>query len=274
MTLSRRKFLARLAFYGTPVAGFSYGSLIEKNYLDVNEVKLPLPTRHSHLAGTKVAVMADFHHDDFGSNRLIGRAVERINAEKIDAVILAGDFISHDTGAMEPLCNELSALQTKYGVFAVLGNHDCWNFDEAIPRLFNEAGVNLLLNGAVDCGEFAVVGLDSHWGGRPDRKFAARSLDTEKPIIYGWHEPDTFAMWEEPQVVLQVSGHTHGGQICAPFKGPLLLPKYGKKYPFGHFQKPGSNLYVTRGIGTLNIPARFLCPPELAILTLVSRKAG
>ncbi|MDB4359092.1 metallophosphoesterase [Verrucomicrobiales bacterium] len=271
MTISRRNLLARLAFYGAPFAAFGYGSQVERNWLDITRSDLPLASRYDHLDGLKIAVMGDFHFDDWGSRRLIASAVKAINEESVDAVLLVGDYISDQVGAMEPLCEELSHLKSKSGVFGVLGNHDCWHFDKAIPQRLEEANVRLLVNGAADCGEFAIAGLDSYWGGRPDIEFAVKDLDPEKPVICGWHEPDTFDYYEDPRTILQVSGHTHGGQVRAPICGPLLLPKYGRKYPYGHYQKKESSLFVTRGIGTLNIPARFLCPPELAILTM--RKA-
>ncbi|HRQ90871.1 MAG TPA: metallophosphoesterase, partial [Bacteroidia bacterium] len=72
-----------------------------------------------------------------------------------------------------------------------------------------------------------------------------------------------------PRVALQVSGHTHGGQIRAPFYGPVLLPDYGQTYPYGHYRRDATSLFVTRGIGTLTVPARILCPPEVAMLRLV-----
>lgn len=272
MTISRRNLLARLAFYGSPIAAFGYGSLIERHWLDITRSDIPLAGRYNHLDGLKIAVMGDFHFDDWGSRRLIASAVKAINAESVDAVVLVGDYISNQVGAMEPLCEELSQLRAKFGTFGVMGNHDCWHFDAAIPRLLKEAGVRLLRNRAADCGEFAIAGIDSHWAGHADLKFAVNGLDPEKPVISGWHEPDTFDFYKDPRTILQVSGHTHGGQVRAPFYGPLLLPEFGRKYPYGHYRKNDSSLFVTRGIGTLNIPARFLCRPEVAILTM--RKSG
>lgn len=272
MTISRRNLLARLAFYGAPAAAFGYGSLIERNWLDVTRTDIPLAARYNHLDGLKIAVMGDFHFDDWGSRRLIASAVKAVNKEPVDAVILVGDYISDQVSAMEPLCEELSQLRSKFGVFGILGNHDCWHFDNAIPNLLEEAGIRLLRNRAADCGEFAITGIDSHWAGHADREFALSGIDPEKPVISAWHEPDTFDHYEDPRIILQASGHTHGGQVRAPFYGPLLLPEFGRRYPYGHYRKDESSLFVTRGIGTLNIPARFLCPPELAILTM--RRSG
>jgi predicted MPP superfamily phosphohydrolase len=95
-----------------------------------------------------------------------------------------------------------------------------------------------------------------------------QNIPADKPILLAWHEPDTFDFYSDPRIALQLSGHTHGGQICAPVVGPLLLPEYGRKYPYGLYRRGTANLFVTRGIGTLTIPARFLCAPEVAILSL------
>lgn len=268
MSISRRKLLARFAIYGTPFAAFGYGSLVERNLVSITEKTLSLPNRHKHIAGLKIAVMGDFHHDDWGSDRLVSSAADEINDRNVDVVILVGDYISDDVSAMEPLSAALSELRPRLGTFAVLGNHDCWHFDPAIPRLLDEAGIQLLVNEARDLGDFAIAGIDSLWGGRPDLNFALKQIHKEKPVLAGWHEPDSFDSYEDPRVVLQVSGHTHGGQVCAPFFGPIILPEYGRKYPYGLYPGSDRSLFVTRGLGTLNIPARFFCPPEVAILTL------
>ncbi len=270
MNISRRKWLTRLGVYGSPVAAFGYGSLVEKQWIDINHVTIPLPEAHTNLDGLTVAVMGDFHHDDFGDDRLIGRAVKAINDEHVDLVMLVGDYISTDCSAAESLCEELRHLRPRYGVFGVLGNHDCWSLKPSLLHSLEQAGVRLLINESTEFDDFVVTGLDSHWGGRPSLDRAVKGVTPEKPILMGWHEPDTFDSYHNPNIVLQLSGHTHGGQICAPVIGPILLPQYGKNYPFGYYQKDGRALYVTRGIGTLNIPARFMCQPEVAILTLRS----
>ncbi|MEN8716356.1 MAG: metallophosphoesterase [Verrucomicrobiales bacterium] len=272
MNISRRKSIARILFYGSPLASFGYGSLIEKRLVSVTKKEIPLQEAHGSLDGFRVAVMGDFHHDDFGDNDLIRRAVEEINAEGVDLVMLVGDFVSEDPRALSPLCNELQNLRPRLGSFAVHGNHDRWHVGSVLGKHLIDAGIRLLSNESVEFTDVVVAGLDSIWGGNPDLPGTFKNAGKDKPIIAGWHEPDTFNLYQDPRVALQVSGHTHGGQICAPVKGPILLPRYGKLYPYGHYQKNGSSLFVTRGIGTLTIPARFLCQPEVAILTLRGTK--
>ncbi|MEM1441689.1 MAG: metallophosphoesterase [Verrucomicrobiota bacterium] len=268
MNLSRRKWLLRLGFYGTPAACFGYGSLVEKNIHSISRVDIPVTGDRRDLHGLKIALLSDFHHDDFGNDSLIRRAAKSINEESVDIVMLTGDYISNEVDAMEPLCEALADLRPRLGSFAVLGNHDRWSYDEVMPRLLEQAGIRLLINEAVDFPDFAVAGLDSYWGGSPDLVGALSSISPDKPVIMGWHEPDPFDSYDDPRIALQLSGHTHGGQICAPVYGPILLPRYGKKYPFGYYQNNNRSLYVTRGIGTLDLPTRFLCAPEVAILTM------
>lgn len=268
MVVSRRKWLARALVYGTPATAFAYGSAIEKSRLAVNELDIPLSPRFSGLEGLKIALMGDFHHDDWGSDALVLEAVDAVNRRAVDLVFLVGDYITEHVSAMEPLCSALSGLRSRLGTCAVLGNHDSAHFDSAIPRLLRESGIRLLVNETLEHPEFTVAGIDSVVAGRPDLPFALKGVASDKPVILGWHEPDTFDTYDDPRVALQLSGHTHGGQIRAPFFGALLLPAHGKKYVFGHFRENERSLYVTRGIGTVDIPARFLCRPELAILTL------
>lgn len=272
MNLSRRKWLARATVYGTGIGGFTYGSVIEKRSLDVTRAEIPLAPNHSALAGMKIAVVGDFHHDDFGDRNLIHRAVMAINDEKVDLVYLVGDYISRHAAGVVPLCEELVNLRSTHGTFGVMGNHDSRCDPAFILATLKEIGVRMLVNGTQEFEQFTLAGMASSFRGIPVLPKILTGLDPDKPVIMGWHEPDTFDLYTDPRIALQVSGHTHGGQICAPFYGPLILPKFGRKYPYGLYQKESSALFVTRGIGTLTVPIRFLCPPEVAILEFAPPK--
>lgn len=260
--------MALLAAGSAGGGSLAYGSLIEKRSIDFNKVDVLLQPEYAHLHGLKVALMSDFHHDDFGDDNLIRRAVKQINEEQADLVMLGGDYITDDIRGIDPLCEVLQDLRPRLGVFGVMGNHDVWHYHKVLKENMEKAGVRMLVNRGVDLDGFSIVGLDSVWAGRPDLRKSLETVANENPVILGWHEPDTFATYNDPRIVLQLSGHTHGGQVCAPFFGPILLPSYGRKFPAGLYRRDERSLYVTRGIGTMNIPVRFLCPPEVAMLTM------
>jgi predicted MPP superfamily phosphohydrolase len=270
--LNRRNFL-RLGF-GSGAGLFGYGSLIERRHPVIDRVDCPLPARHAALDGLTIAVMSDFHHDDFHDDTLMGRAIEATNALRPDLVMLPGDFISRDVAGVDALSDHFSRLESRLGVFGVLGNHDQWarRGDEVLRRL-ERSGVEMLCNAATERrspgGErFFVAGLESAWGGHPDLASALRGVPGAAPVLLGWHEPDPWETISDGRVLLQMAGHTHGGQVCAPFYGAMQLPRYGKKYVAGLFQRGESRLYVTRGIGALGVPVRFCCPPEITFLTM------
>lgn len=267
MKITRRNWIARSAVYGSGFACFGYGALVEKRWLDVTRTIIPLSPGHAALDGMKIAVMADFHFDDYGDRGLIRRAVKAINEEKVDFVCLPGDFVSRESEGVIPLCEELGNLRSRLGTYGMMGNHDT-HLAPAALRAMADAGIKMLVNESKEFDHFALAGIDSYCRGNSDLPGVIRSIDNRKPVILGWHEPDTFDTYADPRIALQISGHTHGGQICAPLYGPILLPIFGKNYPYGLYQRGENSLFVTRGIGTLTIPARFLCAPELALLRL------
>lgn len=274
---NRRQFL-RLGFYGTGAGLLGYGSLIERRFPVVERITCPVPERFSGLDGLTVAVMSDFHHDEFHDNALMGRAIAAMNAEEPDLVVFTGDYISHDLQGLDTLGAHFSRIEARMGAYATLGNHDQWTDAEAVRKRIEKGGIECLQNEATTLTapsgqRFALAGLESIWGGRPDLSRATRGLRSDTPLILGWHEPDPFDLIEDSRLALQLSGHTHGGQVCAPFFGAIKLPAYGKKYVSGLFEgRNDSRLYVTRGIGAMGVPVRFCCQPEIGLITFQAQE--
>lgn len=282
LPLITRRSLLRLGLAGCAgLVPYGYGATRGRTSLVIEQSDCPLPLpvgeTTSPLDGLKIAVMADFHFDETHDHALVASAVALCNQQKPDVVLLPGDFVSHDAAAMRPLVGELQHLRAPLGVFASSGNHDHWSGIEVVRDALAGAGIELLRNRAriVEhrAVRLAIVGLDSAWGGHPDYPLATRDVPADVPRILSMHEPDYFdhvsrAAPSHLLPLLQVSGHTHGGQVCAPLIGPLILPSWGKKYPAGWFGASGHRLYVTRGIGTIGPAARFLCRPEISMITL------
>lgn len=227
------------------------------------------------LEGLRIGLLADFHYRPDHDEELVEKVIAESQAENLDLILLAGDFVDSDPAVLAPLLDHLKQLRAVHGVFAVMGNHDGWNAGRAMMRRdFEKAGISFLINRhsrlSIRSEPLAIAGTDFVWHGKPEAARTLRGIPTETPVIAMVHEPDYFdVIAAQREILLQVSGHTHGGQCRVPLFGyaPVTV-KHGRKYNHGAFSRGNSNLFVTRGVGTTGPRIRFACPPELAILTL------
>jgi predicted MPP superfamily phosphohydrolase len=264
--------------------------------LSVERLTVTIAGLPSSLEGTKLIHLSDFHYDGLRlSEKMLDRAIEVSNQENPDLILLTGDYITDDPTPIDKLALRLQALKSRAGICACLGNHDIhWpNSKKRVTEALNSVGIKVLWNAiATPLGEeLPIVGLADYWS----REFFPASvmdeLDPQTPRIVLSHNPDTAEILQKWRVDLQLSGHTHGGQIRIPGIGaaPILvqqlrqnLPKsLHSTIPFlktcsrvvkhwqwaqGWHQVGRNQLYVNRGLGTY-FPGRFLCPPELTVIT-------
>jgi predicted MPP superfamily phosphohydrolase len=219
-------------------------------------------------------VLSDIHagapHAGLGA---IARAVERLNAEGPDVVLLLGDFIDAHVlwgGRIPPelIARELGKLRAPHGTFAVLGNHDWKQVGDRMWRALTHAGIEVLENRAAKAGGFYVAGLADLRERRPDLPTALAGVPPDAPVVLLSHDPDVFPFVPD-RVALTLSGHLHGGQVAIPFlRRPAIPSRYGERYARGHVVEDGRHLYVTSGLGTSGLPLRFLAPPEIVVLEL------
>ncbi|GAA5495577.1 UDP-2,3-diacylglucosamine pyrophosphatase LpxG [Rubritalea halochordaticola] len=273
--ISRRKaiFLLGAGAIGSSLDAF----FIEPNYLSITEKELKLPLLPSSLDGLRVAHLTDFHYDPDSDYELQEEVIKATNAQKPDIIALTGDFIDSKTKNIAPLLEHLSKLEAKHGVFAIMGNHDGWTTSgNHMKQLFEQAGITFLINEntVLNIGGdlLAIAGSDHIWHGHPDLTRTMKGLTSKIPTLALVHEPDFFDnVVAKREVMLQLSGHTHGGQCRVPLIG--YAPKtvsFGRKYVYDTFKHGQSRLFVSRGVGTTGVRVRFACPPELAMLTLKS----
>ncbi|NOX99008.1 MAG: metallophosphoesterase [Verrucomicrobia bacterium] len=277
MKLFSRRAAIRLGLLGGAGGGsLAYGSLLERHHLVVEKTRCPLKKEHADLAELKIAMVADFHFDELQEGEFVSKCVEKINDQKPDLIVLCGDYVSHESKPVEALCEHLDKLNAPLGVFAVLGNHDYWAGADSVTKQLTRVGIQVLRNQAETLSyhrhPFQLAGLGSAWERKADFKAALpHSTVTSPPVILAVHEPDYFdRVCKNPRLILQLSGHTHGGQVCAPFYGAMILPSWGKNYISGLYRRHDSHIYVTRGVGTLFPHVRFCCPPEISLITLVA----
>ncbi len=277
MTINRREFLKGL---GTLAAGASIATIgayeysyIESQAVVVERVQIPLRNLRSSLEGFKIVQLSDIHLHPYTQIGLVQEVVTIANTLKPDVVVLTGDYVLQSAGSIFELAPALAALNAKYGVFAVLGNHDLWTNEEIVQLGFAEARLPVLHNKGLALGvgqeTIYLAGLDDGWSGKPDLNAALDNLPANTPAILLAHEPDladTFS--QDGRVSLQLSGHTHGGQVRLPGVGAPYAPVMGRKYVQGLFNVNDMWLYTNRGIG-LVLPFRINCPPEITEITLV-----
>ncbi len=275
MPISRAK-TGTLVAGASLAAGLFYAWKIEPARVEVTSRSILLPRLDREFDGYRVALLSDIHMDGWMNLERIQGAIELLNEHKPDLVALAGDYVT-DTVILDSreLSKALSLIEAPDGVVAVLGNHDYLTDEGIIRRLIHESGIVELSNDVctVRRGESAlhVAGVDDFRQRRARLDLVMEELPEEGAAILLAHEPD-FADVSAPtgRFDLQLSGHSHGGQVRLPLLGPVVRPLYGLKYPDGLSHVDRMLLYTNRGLGMMKVHLRFNCRPEITLLTLLA----
>jgi uncharacterized protein len=276
---TRRNFLWLAA--GSAASMAFYCGEIARHELQLVFRTITVPRLPDPFAGFKIVQISDFHFHEFTEASFLEGVVRKVNEVAPDLVVLTGDFVSSKplpprfSVSMGYHCAELLGRIQCPLRYAILGNHDVLVSSHAVTDALLTHRIPVLANTSValerDGRRVWLAGTHDALEARPDLDAAlpaARNPDQE-PLILLTHEPDFADHAVGRQISLIFSGHTHGGQIRFPFLPPLLLPEMGTKYVEGLFRLPdGMQLYVNRGIGAVNLPFRFRCPPEISVITL------
>lgn len=269
MTLRRILLLLVALLLG--LIGWAYWSAVADPV--VREAEIGLPGWPEGAPPVRIVLISDLHVSapDNPPER-IGRIVAQINALRPDLVLIAGDFLSdkyfatHLYGPAETAA-PLAGLRARFGVLAVLGNHDHWLDAAAMRRALTRVGVRVLANEAVRAGPLVIGGLDDAFTGRNDDRAtlaAMRRLPGARILLS--HSPDPFATLPG-DVALMLAGHTHCGQVRLPFIGALkTMSAYGQRYACGRIRENGRDLIVTAGLGTSGLPLRLGAVPDLWLI--------
>jgi len=280
MKMSRRSFLKACGQFmvGSGLAalgGYEYITRLENEWLVVEHVQVPLQNLKPALEGFKIVHMSDLHLHPNTQIDFLKKAIAMANDLNPDLIVLTGDYVLQGADSIFELAPALASLNARHGLFTVLGNHDLWTSQKIILTGLKEARIPVLNNRGVSLdvgGELIyLAGLDDIWSGRPDIPAALDQAPPNAPIILLAHEPDyaDTASLDE-RIVLQLSGHSHGGQIRLPGVGAPILPLLGRKYDQGLYKVNDMWLYTTRGVGLGRVPIRFNCPPEITEIMLTS----
>jgi uncharacterized protein len=277
--MTRREFLkiARNAAVGSALAGglttAGYAALFEPNRLKISRTRVQMKRLPRRLDGLRIVLMTDFHLFPFTSAELIKQAIHEADTLNPDLALFAGDFVYSEAEAAEELSPILAQLNPKLGSFAVLGNHDHIKGATVVQRALRHSGIEVLNNRgltlSIGSDNLYLAGVDSMAAGAPDVRAAFAAHRREAATLFLAHEPDTIDYYSQHAPIdLQLSGHSHGGQIRFPGIGPVILPIWGRRYPRGLYQVGDSQLFTSQGIGMVDLPVRINCPPEIAEITL------
>jgi predicted MPP superfamily phosphohydrolase len=276
---TRRSFLKGT---GVTAAGLAlYSGEFARHELDIVERPIAINNLPTSFHGFRIVQFSDIHLDEYTEPFFLERIVRRVNVLAPDLVLLTGDFITHGAltfiagGHALHRCAEILATLTAPQRCAVLGNHDVAFSGPTVIKALTAHGTPVLVNQHLPVerngDRLWLCGVDDPGYSRPNLDLAIPAKP-DGPVILMAHEPDfadeVIAHPRGHLVDFMLSGHSHGGQVRLPFLGPLILPPMGLKYPEGLYRFNKMQLYVNRGIGTVGLPFRLNCPPEITVITL------
>ncbi len=271
--LSRRALL-RMTVAGAMTGAVGYALLIEPSEFRVEHVRIQadLPT------GLRIGAVSDFHLADAVSQARVEAATKLLADQSPDLITLLGDYstaMNSDSDIhrhVETALGILSKLSAPLGVYAILGNHDVTRPLADLDRLIRQHGMTPLINAGTmitSHGErFAIAGLADALQAKPNPRTAMQGVPEGVPVLGLIHEPDASSLLTGSSLVL--SGHSHGGQVRLPWIGAPVLPRLGRRFPWGLRRNGETLVYTSRGVGTVPPRIRINCPPEITLIEIVN----
>ena len=281
--MTRRTFLRKLVSgmalaEGTALLATLYPLFLEPHWLDVSRVRIPIPGLPSDMEGLRVVQFSDVHLGPYMYAPFLRWVVRAIMAQSPDLILFTGDMVTRDTDADAGMARLLRGLRARLGVWGVLGNHDHWANPEVVHAFIEQhTPIRVLRNEhvpiRVGTHTLYLVGVDDAWVGADNPERAFSGVPEEAIRIVMMHEPDAVEWLPMTARTLQLSGHSHGGQIRLPLIGPPILPYLARKYDAGLYRIGHGWLYTNRGLGMISPPIRFNCRPEVTLF-IFTRGAG
>ncbi|SCN40450.1 Metallophosphoesterase [Bacillus cytotoxicus] len=279
--MTRRHFMKagiRTCLYTciTASIGYYYAKYIEPNFLSFTHYTLQSPLIPNSFHGMKIIQFSDLHLGYYFSLQRLSSIVSKINDATPDIVLFTGDLIdNYQTYGETPFVSAiLRNIRAPFGKFAIYGNHDHGGYGtEYYQQIMNESGFELLQNKEkrirlFDGTEISIVGIDDMLLGKPKIEETLQHIKHNIYTIVLVHEPDIASKVAKFPVNVQLSGHSHGGQVQIPFLGAVVTSTLAKQYIEGFYHIDDLVLYVNRGLGRTRIPFRFMARPEITLFTL------
>ena len=251
---------------GTVIGTGAYGLAYSRHRLEIVRATLPVSGLPLALDGLRIGLITDLHHSEMVPLQDVQRAAAMMMEERPDLIVLGGDYVTYgDRRYVVPCAEGLAPLAAPDGVYAVLGNHDD---DRDMPAALTSNGFTVLKDArtAVSVrGEKLEIAGIRFWTQR-SRDIARVLKGAAGPVLLIAHDPRRLKEAAEMKVAMVLSGHTHGGQVNLPLLGPVAARKFPVIAGIG--RRSDTTIFVSRGVGTVYVPYRFRCPPDVSVLTL------
>lgn len=267
---------AGTALAAAGAATLVYAHEVEPRWLETRRLTLRLPRLDRPFDGFRIAQFSDLHMEMWRDWDLLARVIDEANAFEPDVVVITGDFVHEDVADVDDaLAEALGRLRPREATLAIMGNHDHWCDVRAVRRMVARAGLRELRNSVCtihrDGAALHFAGLDSFAEALARFDDVLRCLPAEGAAILLVHEPDfAFVAGPTHRFDLQLSGHSHGGQVRVPILMDMVLPRFAHHFVLGLDTVRGMKVYTNRGLGMSGVKLRFNCRPELTLFTLRS----
>lgn len=273
-----RRYFLRLTLGSVATVGLSalggagYAAFVEPHWLSLRRVDVPISGLPVSLNGLTIVQLSDLHRGPVVTQARIARAVELALRQKTDLVVLTGDYVSESADYARSCAEALAPLATSNDAFACLGNHDHWTDADVVTSALTDVGITVLRNTAREVTDgLWVAAVDDVWERHADLGKALEAVPSDVLVVLLAHEPDyadEVIATAAGRVSLQLSGHSHGGQVRLPVIGSPARPYLAQRYYLGQYQLGQMWLYVNSGVGLIRPAVRLNCRPEVTVLTL------
>jgi hypothetical protein len=268
MLVTRRDVLKTLLASSVGVVGGTgaYGYLYGRHELEVTRTAIAVNGLPPELSGLRVGLLTDVHRSQLVAHEDVAAAVTALMNERPDLIVLGGDYVTWgDRRFVGPAAEALAPLSAPHGIFGILGNHDD---DHDMPAALTKNGVQMLKDARtrlkINNEALDMIGI-RFWTKRAS-DIAPLLRGATAPTVLLAHDPRRLTEAAGFGIPLVLSGHTHGGQVVLPIVGALAAQKFPVVWGIG--RRDRTTMFVSRGVGTIYLPVRVNCPPEVAILTL------
>ena len=272
----KKRWIKRFLILIISVTIFLTYCYIETRWVKIKKIELVSNDIPDSFVGKKIVFITDIHHGPFFSIERVRKLVKRINKLQPDLILMGGDYVHRESKYIKPIFDEFKELNSKYGIYAVLGNHDHWEDTELTRHMMNRNGIKICDNKSywvkIGNDSIKIGGVGDLWEDVQSLDSTTHDIEESDFSILISHSPDYLENIQTDLIDFTLSGHTHGGQMT--FFGlwaPIIPSEYGQKYRYGLKKNGNMQSYISSGIGTITPPLRFFCRPEIVLIELTNQ---